>query len=367
MADTLALIGTELKTFPGAYFGGTVYGYIINDADNDSVAVIFQAPEACDITGMTAHCQWVEGTSPFHKFQLQGVDASGDPDGVNLAETAEFQAGGVGNEAHAFTSAYTCTQGELLCGRISYSSGTVDGSNNCDWVYATRGVPYNLVPYVAYVNPAGSWASINSYYPTFALQTDITDLDIGGVYNIGGGSSARHFLNTGGDRYAQRVEIPASESLELHVDGFRFCGSVENVAGGNFIAGIWPESGAALASVTIDSAQQPVQSSTSPTSRAVMFTQTATMTSGSVFYIGFEHTGGGSGDNLMVQYAKPDSADGLKSWPGGDAFYASDYDAGTTTWTDDVTKRLMLNPILTSIHGTGGGGSTTRPTMGVIG
>jgi len=360
MADTSALIGTELKTWPGYYFGNNLYYNTFNDSA-DSVVAIFQAPEACDITGMMSRCLAITGTAPYFKYQLQGVDSSGDPDGVNLAESAEFQPSANSDEQHDFTSAYTCTQGQVLCARIVYSSGTISGSHNALFYYEMGFTKYNLFPYGGYWT-GSAWSFSNWRWPTLVVQTDITGVDFGGMYAID--ESGTELITTTGDRFAQRMEIPASENLELHVDGFRFAGRVENSAGGDIIIGIWPESGDPLVTTTIDTSQQVEQMDDDPTSRDYFFTSTATLVSGTVYYIGFEHAGG-AGDDLRIFYGEPGGAAGLRSWPGGDTFYVSKY--SSSSWTDDNTKRLLLNPILSSIHGAGGGGSTTRPTMGVIG
>ena len=363
MADTNALIGTELKTFPGAEFGDNVYSITFNDSA-DAVITIFQCPEACDLTGAMARCATVTGTSPFYKFELFAVDTSAyfTPTGSALATTTNFQ-GVVGDVQASFTSAYTCSQGQVLCLKLSYGSGTIDGSNNASFKFATATIRYNLMPMTAYWT-GSSWYGSNQYWPTMCVQTDITGVDFGGIYNIAYGGD--EFITTGGERYAQRIDLPAGENLEFHVDGFRFCGAVENSGGASLIAGVWPASGSALASVTIDSHQQNYQMG-QDYSRSYLFTSTATLTSGNVYYMGFEHTGGGSGDDLNVDYSEPGSANGLKSWPGGDNFYASKY--SSSSWTDDVTRRLLLNPILSSVHGSGGGGGSSipAPSMGVIG
>ena len=362
MADTNALIGTELKTFPGSYFGNNTYFLSLYESD-DAIFMVFQCSEACDLTGVMARCTTLTGTSPFYKFELFAVDTDSydGPTGSALATTANFQAA-VGDVQNDFTSAYTCTQGQVLCVKISYASGTIDASNYAAFLHATSHVKYNLFPYVKYWT-GSSFYGPNSYYPAFAIQTDITDVDFGGIYNINDGGD--EFITTGGHRYAQRMEIPASENLELHVDGFRSCGAVENSGGASVIVGVWNAAGAALASATIDTHQQNYQLG-QDYSRSWYFTSTATLLSGVVYYIGFEHTGGGSGDNLNVDYSEPGGLNGLKSWPGGASFYASQWNG--SSWTDDNTRRLLLNPILSSVHGSGGGGSSIPgPSMGVIG
>jgi len=356
MADTNALIGTQLKTFPGSYYNDSVGAFTI-DASGQLAAVIFQVPEACDITGMTAYCTAV-ASPPAYKFTLQGVDGSGDPDGSVKATTAEFTPGGAGTEAHSFTSAYTATQGELLAGVWAYSSGTVDSTHDATFRSYIKSVRFNLFPYYNYYN-GSSWYPDNDSYPAFTLQTDEA-WDVGGIYNEEPGTED---VSTIGHRFAQRILIPADEDIELHIDGFYYTGDVEKSAGDDYKAGVWNAAGVELASVSIDAAQQAAAFNSLPSpSRSYTFTADATITAGSVFYIGYEHTG----DDLTIEYAKCGGAAGLKSWPGGASFYASLWNG--SSWVDDDEKRLCLNPTLSSFHGTGGGGgSTTAATMGVIG
>ena len=354
MADTNALIGTQLKTFPGAYYNSSVGAFTIDDA-GEKAAVIFQVAESSDITGMTAYC--TGGASPpAYKFTLQGVDASGDPDGSVKATTAEFTPSYPATEAHSFTSAYTATQGELLAGVWEYSSGTISGTNDATFRSFTKTTRYSIFPFFNYYN-GSAWVHDVDSYPTFALQTDEA-WDVGGIFNKEKGTQS---VSSTGHRFAQRVLIPADEDIELHVDGFYFTGDTAQSAGDEFKVALWNASGTELASATIDSGQQG-GSPSSTYSRTFTFTADGTITAGSIFYIGFECTG----DTLTIDYAQPLGADGLKSWPGGAAFYASVW-AGSS-WADDNTKRLCLNPTLSSFHGTGGGGSSIPgPSIGVIG
>jgi len=356
MADTNALIGTQLKTFPGSYFNSSRGTYTL-DASGELAAVIFQVSEAADITGMTAYCTAV-ASPPAYKFTLQGVDASGDPDGSVKATTAEFTPTGSTTEAHSFVASYSASQGELLAGVWEYSSGTIGASNDASFRSFTKTVRYNLFPYFNYYN-GSSWYPDNDSYPAFTLQTDEA-WDVGGIYNEEPGTED---VSTIGHRFAQRILIPADEDIELHIDGFYYTGDVEKSAGDDYKAGVWNAAGVELASVSIDAAQQAAAFNSLPSpSRSYTFTADATITAGSVFYIGYEHTG----DDLTIEYAKCGGAAGLKSWPGGASFYASLWNG--SSWVDDDEKRLCLNPTLSSFHGTGGGGgSTTAATMGVIG
>ena len=362
MSNTSALIGTELKTHPGGYWTSHTWNRM--QAADDAVLTVFQCNEACDLTGAMAHCRYVTGTSPYYKFELFALDTSAffTPTGSALATTAGFQAVHNGNCSANFTSAYTCTTGQPLGLKLSYASGTIDGSNWADFIQYTGTMKFQIMPMSAYWN-GSAWISTVDSYPAQVVHTDLTTgADFGGIFNIEAGSYES--LGSSGDRMCQRMQIPASENLELHIQGFRYQGRAENAAGGDITVGIWNAAGAALASKTIDTHHQQ-QHAGLYWARDYYFGDIATVASGDVVYLGFERNGGGQ---INVQYSKPNGLDGLKSWPGGDAFYASEWDG--SSWTDDPIRRLHLNPILSSIHGAGGGGggsSIPGPSIGVIG
>ena len=359
MTDTNALLDLQLATFPGSYFGNSTLTTTIDDADAGT-ANIFQVPEACDLTGATAYCTAV-ATAPTYKYTLQSIDAStGAPSGTVLATTAEFTPSATTIEAHAFVAAYTASAGEFLAIVIEHGSSTISASNDATFLDRQGIVKFILFPYQLARSSLGSWQEGDKdAYPAITVQTDLTDIDICGIFSTGDSAES---ISTSGHRYAQRILIPSGENIELHIDGFRFCGTVEANAYDDFKAGAWSADGTELAAATIDSRNQAdPTSTTNQFAREYRFTSSVTLTAGTVLYFGFQDTG----DGLNVGYMQPAGLNGLKSWPGGAAFYASKW-AGSS-WADDNTRRLLLNPILSSIHGTGGGGSTTRPTMGVIG
>ena len=370
MSDTRTLNAIHIKTHPNGYFGKGNLSEFHSDAA-DSVMCGFQCSEATSLTGATIYANTNTGTAPYYKLQLEGIDpANGDPDGSVKAVTAAFQPSGASVEAHAFTTPYTCTQGEVLSIRTVYSSGTIDGSNASIFVYGVNGAKYTLFPYQQVWN-GSSWYGSYSYYPNMTVQTGLTNIDFGGVFSIDSTSSL--YREDDGDRIAQRMYLSdADGDLELHLKGFNFKGKVERNTFGEFKIGVWSAAGATLNETDIDSGQQQQgMTSTVPYGRDYLFDSDVTILSGQVYYIGFEVATTGYTNALDVSYEQTLGAAGLKSWPGGQAFYASTYDAGTRTWTDDLTKRFLLDPIVSSIHGVageGGGGSTiSGPSIGVIG
>ena len=365
MTDTNALFDMQLATFPGSYFGQAALTTTLDDAD-EKTANIFQVPEDCDLTGATVYCTAIS-SPPTYKYTLQSCDGTtGDPSGTVLATTAEFTPSAATTEAHSFTSAYSASAGETLAIVVEYGSGTIGGANDATFVDRQSVVKFIVFPFQLSMDSSGAWSAGDfDAYPAIAVQTDLTAIDISGIYSTG---DATEYITTSGHRYAQRIEIPSGENIEIHVDGFRFCGGVENATGADVKVACWNSSGSVLASQVIDTNIQAGRMSTTPWAREYRFSESVTITDGTVFYMGFEHMGGaGVADDLTIGYMKPGGLNGLKSWPGGDAFYASKW-AGAS-WADDNTRRLCLNPIFSSIHGTatGGGASTFAATMGVIG
>ena len=360
MADTSALQFLQLKTHPGSAYNDSATASKLNGSA-EKMAVVFVVPEDCNITGMACYCTATTGTQPYYKMDIQGVNTANSlPDGVikgsGYASTAGFQATAATREAHSFAGALPVTQGEILSGVLEYSSGSISGSYYARFTQKISLVHYNTFPYELYDQGGGYSADMDAWSP-LTCTTDL-GFDIGGIFNIG---PANYALSTSGHRYCMRVSIPATENLEMHVDGFRWNGDLQISTGDEYKVGVWNAAGTELVSASIDSNQQ-AGNDDSQKSRDYFFDETATITSGSVFYIGFEHTG----DNLTPQYAQVVHADALRSWPGGAAFYAGTWNG--SAWTDDATSRPCMNLILSSLHGAGGGGSSTPiNSIGVIG
>jgi len=364
VSDTAALQGIELKTHPGSQYGWGVYGGYINSSD-DKQAVIFTVPDDCNLTGMACYAQSFYGTSPYFKMNIQGVTTSGaeEPDGVvagsGSAETDGFQVTTDSRQAHDFDTPLAVNGGDVLAAVLEYDSGTIDGSNYGLFRFATKSVYSTMLP-LAMAASGGTWTPQNTYWPSITVTTN-QDYDIGGMFSAGAVTDSSS-MNSSGKRWAMRMAIPAAENLELHVEGFRYNGLPVGGTGETYKVGIWNEAGAEIVSSTID-ADQGDSGATALSSREYYFDSIALLESGVVYHIGFENTG----NAIAGSYINVKHADGLRSYPGGDIFYASAWN-GVDTWTGDQTRRILINPMLSSIHGSGGGGSSIPgPSMGVIG
>ena len=368
MADTEALFGLELKTHPGSYWSYAVYYHTLDSA-TEKFAVVFQAPGACDLTGATVRVQG-RTNPPNYKMTLQGVDGDGDPDGSVLATTAAWTAVYRTNHEVAFSSAYTATQGQVLALVVEYADdGSTIGSSN-DAQFQPRGTyrRYQQFPYFTSTTDGSTWTPDKDEYPLITVQTD-QDWDCGGIYAMGLGSEYTD-ADAVGERYTQKMLIPSGENIEFHVKGFNFLGRVmadtSAPSSGPCKAGIWTADGTCLASVTRDEDQVSDFPNDESTTTMYTFTSTATCVDGTAYYLGFECLDVAA--PLSVGYVNLEIENALRSWPGQDAFHAASFAADGSTITEDKTKRLCLNPIISSLHGSGGGGSSIPgPSMGVIG
>jgi hypothetical protein len=365
VADTNALQGVELKTHPGSYYNYTVTNLRL-DAATELMAVVFMVPEDCNITGMACYAETLNGTSPTYMMNIQGcLDDYPKPDGTILGSgtaKAEFAPTSSGSrEAHDLDTPLAVTGGTVLAGVLEYASGTINSSNRVRFTEKIGTVHYTQLPiHWQYGIGGGSWNGSVDAWPVLTVTTDL-GYDIGGIFNIGPADTT---LSDTGNRWTMRIEIPADENLELHVDGFRYYGSGPggSYADKSYKVGMWNDSGTELASTTIDSDQGDLDFDYY--SRNYYFDEPVTIVSGEVFYCGFEETG----DDISLRYADVVHADGLRSWPGGSVFTLGTWSAYYSTWTEDQTSRPIIDLILSSVHGSGGGGSSIPgPSMGVIG
>jgi hypothetical protein len=157
MADATSLIITNSYTI-GVSFTATLFAL---DAATDANEVIFQAREAITITRVGFRYGARTGTPPTYTISLQGVDGSGNPDGVikgggspaSVAFTPPADATIDGLwQWKTLDNPYICTRGEFLALVIARSAGVIDGGNNSSFTItdgltvhaAGDGLPYSI-------------------------------------------------------------------------------------------------------------------------------------------------------------------------------------------------------------------------------
>jgi len=378
MADTSAFMHTILSTYPASgqrYTGDAPK--LMNDADI-SFGVIFQVPEDCNLTHANILCKSVAGTQPYFKCQLWPMDTSNnaqpDTSGTVLAETAAYQHS-TGVNKTAFTSAYSATQGQVLCCIIVHSSGTIDGSNYCELEYISGRTVYwsGFNTMIQRSASGGSYTTNGSYYPSVTVTTNKT-YDVGGVMNHG---YMNAYTGTTGYRYAQKFILPADKNLELHCVGFRMN---SHSLDGTDVAkiGAWNAAGAELIDTqTIDADTGGGQTAGSIGfylgESQLYFAETLTMVSGGTYYLGIEHVSGGIYLDMLGlgdDYDEMSRAYPGKGWVDKAAYWnGSSWDEDWVGGSTMTPGRFLISPILSDMHGVAGGGGSSipGPSIGVIG
>ncbi len=167
-----------LDTAVGPRDNGANFANFVLDSTTDSWAVIFDLEEAATITTVLVRQGAVTGTAPTYTIGIQTKAANGEPDGTYLGGGSEnsvtFQPTGANDGtilALVLDNSIAITRGQspMLCVVISYSSGTIDGSNNCSFSRAISGITDRFgMPYVA-VEDSGTW-TLHDDFPLIRLQ-----------------------------------------------------------------------------------------------------------------------------------------------------------------------------------------------------
>jgi len=343
-------------------YGGAApnYGSFALDGATDAVEFICQSPDATPITRLGFRYTLRTGTPPTYKISLQGVGATGNPDGTIK--------GGASAVSATFTPpadatwdatwrwitldySYTPARGEMLSVVIAYHSGTIDGSNCstfllCILNFVSRiGCPY------AIENAAGA-------------RTRKSDLP---VFGVGAAASATGFpvktiyltqisSNTTPDEQALAFSLPVGFCSTYKVLGIR-------------IGGYSPAAGKTVV-VTLYDGTTPLQQMTwdadvgsNVENQSVMrflFDEAtlSTLNAGTTYRIGF------APQEILNYFSMhgltADAAADLSAYPLGTAWYLSTRtDSGA--WNDDTTTRPIAELILDDITFTAGGGGAVGP------
>jgi hypothetical protein len=356
MADALQVM---LSSYLNAQGGlGSATNFALN-ANNDAIEFLVQAKEAATITRLGIRHASTTGTSPTYRVSIQGIDASGNPDGTikggGSPASATFSPSGLSWGANSWqwvtlANSYAVAAGEFFAVVIDYSSGTIDGSNTSSFTQ-TFGLGGTRFPY-SIQNDAGS-RTRSANLPCVAWGSSTTAY---GFPASAVGSTA-YQVGSATDELAARFVIPAGWCDTFKVAGVKTnvtlaaSGSVKVILYGTGTSGT-----EVLQDVTADQDHNQNTSSNSPNLYWFDESTLATLTAGTTYRIGVQPQG--AQNVTIAHYDVANNAD-LAAWPGGIELYTSTRaDGGTNAWTDVTTRRLGLDLILADItEPTGGGGS----------
>lgn len=337
MADFKGL--TYGTVYPATLSTGSIGSFTL-DQSTDAQEWIFQAPAAITITRLGYRLTTVTGTSPVFKISLQGVDASGNPDGTikggGTPASATFTPAGSNNWFWVnLDNAYTCTRGEYLAIVIAQNSGTIDGSNNVSFgnqfgTGQVYGFPYGIQ------NNAG-------------VRTRVT---LPALYGFGSstvayGAPAKNFAttlfssNSTPDEYALKFTIPASLVSTYSIAGAVISGIIPSAAKSTKM--ILYDGTSVLQTTTTDSDH--FSGNGVARSFRIYFQDAtlATLLGGNTYRLSLQPQD--LANNSSIYRLEFAAAADLDAWPGGQDFAQSTRtDAGA--WTDDTTLRPIIELIV---------------------
>jgi hypothetical protein len=331
------------------------------DASTDAMEFIFQAPESIVITKLGFRYGARTGTPPTFKISLQGVDGSGNPDGTIKGGGSPASATFTPPASTAWdgtwqwvtlANSYTCARGELLALVIKFDSGTIDGSNNSSFTeLVNAGSEAQGFPYAIQNNagartkrpllPVYGYASSTTAYGN-PCETAIAKAVFGSTDNP--------------DEVGMTFNLPAGWGDTYKVVGVRFL--ISPNAGSTLDVTIYDTDGSTvLQRVAYDTDH----GTTSTAQYEILFDEAtlSTLNFGSTYRVSVAPAG-----TITLYGLQVDAAADWDAWPGGQDFaYSTRVDAGA--WTQDATKRLLLELILADVtEPAGGGGGSTRLVNG---
>lgn len=349
MADALLLnFGSPVPRATGG-FGVTNMSL---DQTTDALEVIFQAREAATITRLGVRLASITGTTPTYRISLQGVDASGNPDGTvkggGSPASATFSPSSLGWAAGSWNwitldNSFAIARGDFLSLVVDYSSGTVDGSNfaalsGASGFATAYGLPYWIL------NNAGSRSRQNSI----------------ALFGYGSSSKAYGFPCNGGTSQsisttteaALKFTVPSGWSSTMTVVGLRvLVGAITAARTVNITLYDGGGAGDTTALQTVAWDSDAFQGAGASRIGEFYFDETtlSTLTVGNTYRLALACTGAGTNNIGLATVAAVDDWD---AWPGGQNCLLSTRTGGD--WTDVATSRPLIEAIFADLTASGG-------------
>jgi hypothetical protein len=340
-------------------------GLALNDSDN-AIAAIFQAKNTEAITHIGVRHTSTTGTSPTYKASIQGVNASGQPDGTikggGSPASKTFSPSSLGWAAAswnwlALDNSYTPTRGENLALNITYDSGVVSGSLFSNLAYyiadPALGKPYPIDFQSAWTKRTG--------LPILSYKTATR------AYGLPMQSTASTTFQSGSspNEYALRFSLPSGWGTSYQIAGIRLLCGLPPAS--TYTVTLYDGGGASDTTVIQSlSSDDGDFSGSGNRPQEFLFSDSslATLTFGSTYRIGLR---AGGAVNTTIYYGDVAANSDLSAWPLGVDCYTSTRAGGN--WTDVTTRRLFGELIFSDITGSGGGTSSSLilPSIGQTG
>jgi hypothetical protein len=346
--------------------GGTIHpqadtpalGLFALDGTTDQAEWVFQARRPATLTRLGFRIATITGTSPTFKISLQGVGATGNPDGVIVGggspASKTFNPTSLAwsnNTWHWLTldNPYVCTRGERLAVVIAYDSGTIDVSNQISLRTHLSSQIANLgSPYAIQNNAGTRTRQVTLPIFGYGAAAEAYGYPLLGVPLYSGLA-----LNSTPDEVAMKWSLPDDWGDTYKVTGLRLFGSFNT---GGTIKFYLLDGTTTVQDVTIDTDHFV----TASLQRVVdVFFDEASLTAlnfGSTYRMVVAPQQNTTPTHTLYTLQVEAAAD-WDAWPGGQDFALSTRTDGGA-WTDTATERLIAELILDDITGTGGGGGS---------
>lgn len=318
----------------------------------DAVEFIFQVePNAASYTLTRAGFRQgtVTGTPPTYRVSIQGVDASGNPDGtIKGGGNCYFDYTPVSGNNNTwrtgtFGTSYAAAPGEYLALVIAYTGvATIDASNFAN--FTTDLVNVGSFPYVTTNNNGSRTRSIS--LPCFAVGT------AGSWYGYPCEGINQMTFNdtTNPDEIGTRFVIPSGWADTFKVMGVKISAQTIPAAATITIRLFDTDGTTVLQDATLDS---DAYGSASSRNLIIWFDESSlsALTCGSAYRVTC-HVSGSS--NLFINYMEADANGDLVAYALGIDCYATQRNNGGA-FTDNTLRRYWIEPILADLTEPSGG------------
>jgi len=328
------------------------------DASTDALEFIFQAPAAITITQLGFRYGVRTGTPPTYRISLQGVGATGIPDGTIKGATnnalatftppADASINGLW-QWKTLTESYTCARGEWLSIVIAYSSGTIDGTNTSSFTsHMSSGAGRRGHPYTIQNNATVRTRQLDNPVYGYASATVAYGCPVQGF-------TSTAFSSGGTNEYGLQFTLPSGWGTSYQVLGVVWFGGTANSTGDSCTISLYDadgDPGTVLQSIVYDWDFNVTVGNTRVT--AVYFDEAtlSTLLFGTTYKIGLKANEASVAMDLRMMNLA--AAADRAAWPGGTAFAALSRAGGA--WTVDTTSRPLMSLILADWTVAAGGG-----------
>jgi hypothetical protein len=326
------------------------------DSSTDAIEYIFQATDTTGLCELLVRYQTRAGTPPTYQISVQGVDGSGRADGVIKDD------GGAGDASTTFTppadgtwdgtmrrftptQCYVPTRGQWLAIVISYSSGTINGSNLGQFSTHFGGTA-RAAPYIVRVD-SGAGTKF-AFLPLFGYSNGSGAVRGFPVEAI---NITQYSSDSTPDERAVRLALKSGECSTFTLRGVR--AQIRTPAAATALTVALYSGTSVLQTITLDSDQMGNNASNDqPLTVRWTDSTLSTLTCGSAYYIGFQ--AGSTSMNIALRELVVDAAGDMEALPGGaDIYAATRSDAGA--WSDATSTRYVVELLIESVTAASGG------------